>query len=65
MSTFTWGPLAIYIHPVFFYRGLSRRRYRRSEDVYSLEVLLSEIALWDSAKVFMQDTGNVFSPHRG
>ncbi|KAF6830916.1 hypothetical protein CMUS01_07545, partial [Colletotrichum musicola] len=56
IDTFTWGPLAIYLHPEFSHRKLRHRRYRRSDDVYSLGVLLSEVALWEPAGIFVQDT---------
>lgn len=40
------GPLDVYMHPGLM---LSPRRYRRSDDIYSLGVVLLEIALWESA----------------
>ena len=40
------GPLDIYMHPELMKRS---RRYRRSDDVYSLGVILLEIALWEPA----------------
>jgi hypothetical protein len=40
------GPSDIYMHPGLM---MSPRRYRRSDDVYSLGVILLEIALWEPA----------------
>lgn len=44
-----WGRLGLYLHPDFSRRA---RRYQRSDDVYSLGVILLEIAFWEPVEVF-------------
>lgn len=44
-----WGRLGLYLHPDFSRRP---RRYQRSDDVYSLGVILFEIAFWEPVEVF-------------
>lgn len=44
-----WGRLGLYLHPDFSRRA---RRYQRSDDVYSLGVILLEIAFWEPVEIF-------------
>lgn len=48
-----FGSLKEYIHPQLW--GVRSRRYRRSDDVYSLGVILLELALWVPAKVVFDE----------
>jgi hypothetical protein len=45
-----WGSLGLYLHPDF--SSPKARRYRRSDDIYSLGVILFEIAFWEPVEVF-------------
>lgn len=44
-----WGRLGLYLHPDF---SSWPRRYKRSDDIYSLGVILFEIAFWEPVEVF-------------
>ncbi|CAM1507224.1 Fc.00g068650.m01.CDS01 [Cosmosporella sp. VM-42] len=46
-----WGSLAIYLEPQLL--GRRTRRYRRSDDVYSLGIILFEIAFWEPAEAYV------------
>jgi hypothetical protein len=49
-----WNELGLYLHPDF--SDTSRgRRYRRSDDVYSLGIILFEIAFWEPVEIFRGD----------
>lgn len=46
------GPLGLYLHPDLLYER--SRRYRRSDDIHSLGVILFEIAFWEPAQAFIK-----------
>lgn len=48
-----FGSLREYIHPRLW--DIGSRRYRRSDDVYSLGIILLEVALWIPAKAIFDD----------
>ncbi|RSL98601.1 hypothetical protein CDV31_012503 [Fusarium ambrosium] len=50
-STNMWGRLGLYLHPDF---SEGSRRYQRSDDIYSLGIILFEIAFWEPAEAFCQ-----------
>ncbi|KAI0543795.1 prion-inhibition and propagation-domain-containing protein [Xylaria curta] len=54
-----WSSLDLYLHPDFSIK--KRRRYRRSDDVYSIGVILLEIAFWKPVSAFHEDAKGVYS----
>ncbi|KAF7534426.1 hypothetical protein G7054_g6203 [Neopestalotiopsis clavispora] len=53
----TWGSLGLYLHPDFTH--VKQRRYQRSDDVYSLGVILLEVAFWEPASAFLQEGNDI------
>ncbi|CAM1505066.1 Fc.00g107030.m01.CDS01 [Cosmosporella sp. VM-42] len=51
-QSMNWGSLGLYLHPDF--SNTKQRRYRRSDDIYSLGIILMEIAFWEPVQVFRQ-----------
>ncbi|KAI1739838.1 prion-inhibition and propagation-domain-containing protein [Xylaria scruposa] len=51
-----WGSLDLYLHPDF---SKKQRRYRRSDDVYSVGIILLEIARWEPVDAFREEDENV------
>ena len=46
------GSLQPYLHPNLW--GSNSRRYRRSDDIYSLGIILLEVALWEPINIYVQ-----------
>ncbi|KAI0859079.1 prion-inhibition and propagation-domain-containing protein [Xylaria cubensis] len=49
---------SLYVHPDF---SVKPRRYRRSDDIYSIGIILSEIAFWEPVDVFHKDYEGIYS----